>query len=336
MKPVNSKILPPPPGLISSILAGFDAITKHVYLIFFPVVLDALLWLGPHLRIYRLIQELEDHLMRLSLLNSPETAQMLQSNLEMWKYFGERINLMAFLRTYPVGIPSLMAANLPIEAPSNLKPLMVEVTSVPGVICLVLSLILVGMVFGGLYFNAVSGAAVSDRVLWSTLIKSWPWTIWQTVLLLIFWIIVLMIVSVPSFCMISVLSLGSLSIARLGLLLYIGILIWVIFPLVLSGHGIYVYRLSTWMSIIRGVQITRLTLPTTGMLFLVIFVISEGLDILWQLPEARSWMSLIGIVGHGFVTTGLLAGSFVYYQQADRWVQSLRQVAQVPPAQINA
>jgi hypothetical protein len=34
-------------------------------------------------------------------------------------------------------------------------------------------------------------------------------------------------------------------------------------------------------------------------------------------------MTLLGIFGHSFVTTALLAGSFIYYRDMSAWLQSV-------------
>ena len=46
-------------------------------------------------------------------------------------------------------------------------------------------------------------------------------------------------------------------------------------------------------------------------------------------------MSLVGIAGHAFVTTGLLAASFVYYRDAMRWVQEFLQRKLVSPSRVS-
>ena len=43
--------LPPPPGVIGSLRAGFDAVSSHVVLILLPLALDVFLWLGPRLSV---------------------------------------------------------------------------------------------------------------------------------------------------------------------------------------------------------------------------------------------------------------------------------------------
>ena len=52
----ETQTLPPPPGIIGSLKAGFDVIAAHIIAIAFPLALDLLLWLGPHISINQLIQ----------------------------------------------------------------------------------------------------------------------------------------------------------------------------------------------------------------------------------------------------------------------------------------
>ena len=50
--------IPPPPGIIGSLRAGFDAIASNVTVILMPLGLDLLLWLGPRLSMDKLAQPL--------------------------------------------------------------------------------------------------------------------------------------------------------------------------------------------------------------------------------------------------------------------------------------
>jgi hypothetical protein len=109
-------------------------------------------------------------------------------------------------------------------------------------------------------------------------------------------------------------------------------MIWVLLPLLFSPHGLFVARNTMWTSIKKSARLTRWTLPTTALLFLTIFILSEGLRLLWNVPSVTSWWSFVGIVGHAFMTTSLLAASFVYYRDADRWLRGMLQRAQQPVA----
>jgi hypothetical protein len=56
---------------------------------------------------------------------------------------------------------------------------------------------------------------------------------------------------------------------------------------------------------------------------LCVIVLSTGLNYLWSVPPDNSWMTLVGIAGHAFITTALLAASFVYYRDMNTWLQTV-------------
>jgi hypothetical protein len=74
-------------------------------------------------------------------------------------------------------------------------------------------------------------------------------------------------------------------------------------------------------SILSSVQLSRFTMPTSSIFVMVIFLLSYGLNFLWRIPPEDSWMTLVGIFGHSFVTTALLAASFIYYHEMSGWLQ---------------
>ena len=59
------------------------------------------------------------------------------------------------------------------------------------------------------------------------------------------------------------------------------------------------------------------------MFVFIIFILTTGLNYLWSVPQSNSWMTLIGIAGHAFITTALLAASFVYYRDMNVWLQTV-------------
>src|SRR5512146_2569950 len=93
----DSDVLPSPPGLLASLIAGFDAVTTHIGLILFPVALDLLIWLGPHIKATKLIQAFMDQFLSLSANAAPETGQMVQGNQDLMAYVGDlaqRLNVL--------------------------------------------------------------------------------------------------------------------------------------------------------------------------------------------------------------------------------------------------
>jgi hypothetical protein len=324
MKTRNLQAAPAPPGLISTIKAGFDTITNHFSLIVFAVALDLFLWFGPHLRLRNLILDLLSQPAFASGAAGQDSENIISLSREYWMPFAERFNILTALRSYPVGIPSLMVSRMPLNVPTGAAAT-VEVKSFLAAIGLWLLFSLLGLAAGALYFTLVA-QAVNGKVDWREAFFQWPWTATQSILLAIFWTALLLMLSFPLSCLITFLSLaGGLPLGQLGIALYAGIMIWVLFPLLLSPHGIFLNRWKMWTSLKEGFRLTRKTLPGTAVLFLIVLVISEGLDLVWMVPPESSWMALIGVIGHAFVTTGLLAATFVYYRDASRWVQRVEQ-----------
>jgi hypothetical protein len=234
----------------------------------------------------------------------------------------EQINLLVSLRSYPVGVPSLMASILPIKTPVG-SPLMIEVQTISLSLGVILALSIVGLAIGTLYFSLVT-QAIEPKPKWKNAVTMWPKQCLQVLLLTLIWLLLLAGISIPASCFVSVATLLSgASIGQFVFLLYGAFLIWVLFPILLSPHGIFVKGYKVWPSIKRGVRITNATLPTTGLFFLVAILLSQGLDLLWRVTPEESWLTLIGVTGHAFIATGLLAASIIYYRDADRWVESL-------------
>lgn len=310
-----------PPNFISALLAGFDSISNHLGLLLIPVVLDLILWIGPRLRISDLFIQAISRINLLSLNQASVPNGSFVGNIEFWEAASERINLFSALRSFPVGIPSLLASELPQQAPIPFFGFQID--SWVAAIIIWIGLGLIGLIFGTLYFLVTAQAALDGSISLRTVMSLWPWSFSQVFLLTLSWIMFVLLLSIPfGFLLSFVLSLGN-SFGQLLLLVVGGFLLWIIFPLLFSAHGIFVYRLRFLLSIRKSIRIIQLTLPTTALFFLALIIIDFGLGLLWQIPSENSWFMLIGIFGHAFVATALLAASFIYYRDADHWLQSV-------------
>jgi hypothetical protein len=322
MKTSDSLALPPSPNLITALRSGFDTITNHVGLVAFPLALDLLLWLGPRLRLTQLIKTFVRQLVALYSLQDPGSAEMLRSGQEVWNLVAEQFNLLGALRAYPVGIPSLMVSRFPQHTPVG-QPVMWEIQSLGVVLLAWVSITLVGLLAGTYYFVVVCQAALAGQVNWRQALRQWPGTALQVFFLALLWAGLLVAVSIPGSFIFSLVALGGFSLGQCVLILFTGFLIWLMLPLLFSTHGIFVNQNNMIASLKSSVVLTQRTLPTTFLFFMIVLLLSKGLDLLWVAPPETSWMTLVGVAGHAFITTGLLASSFIYYRDADRWVRSL-------------
>jgi hypothetical protein len=98
---------------------------------------------------------------------------------------------------------------------------------------------------------------------------------------------------------------------------------WMVVPLFFTPHGIFVRKQNAFVSIMSSLRMSRFTLPTSSMFVLSVFLLSRGLSYLWMIPASDSWLLLVGILGHGFISTTLLAASFVYYRDMSNWLQNV-------------
>lgn len=307
----------PRPSLMKALTAGFDATSSHLILVIFSIILDSFLWLGPRLRLDFILTAAFKQIQSIPNFETPELFQQLES-------ITKDVNFFSVLRTYPVGVPSLMASRLSSATPVG-SALGWEIPTPPLAMALWLLLTFVGITAGTLFFILVAQSAVFGKITWNAAFSQLPRASLQIILLTITCFLIILAAFLPFSCLMAFL-LSASGIGQLGylaLLILAGFLIWMLAPLIFSPHGIVLNQLNVLPSILRGFYLTRLTLPSTSLFLLVFVLLSEGLDVLWNIPDNTSWFLLLGIIGHAFVTTSLLAASFIYYHDMDVWVGEL-------------
>jgi hypothetical protein len=320
MDKIESQVMPVPPNTISSLRAGFDAVANQIAIIFIPIIIDLFFWLGPHLRIKILVNNFINSLTIPTETTSIQSKEVLATSLEVLKAASEQFNLLSLLRTIPVGIPSLMAARLPVETPNGL-PVFFDITNLFGVAGIVLGMIIMGLLIGCIYYILVGQIALQGKIDLKNIIRNWSWSAAQVLSLALALLIIFIIISIPSSCAITAITLFGLPLGQFAIFVYVGLLLWLAFPLLFSAHGIFVNHNNALVSVQRSMMLTRMTLPSTSLFILSILVISEGFDLLWRVPPESSWLTMLGVGGHAFISSALLAASFVYYRDADHWTQ---------------
>ena len=136
---------------------------------------------------------------------------------------------------------------------------------------------------------------------------------------------------IPLSCVLSVLffsGVGTGLISMVVLFIFLAIMMWWLLPVFFAPHGVFIHRYNIITSIRNGIRMTRFTLPSSALLVVVVILLSEGLNLLWQMPPGSSWFALIGVLGHAFISTSLLAATFIYYYDADLWVKDILERAE--------
>lgn len=326
--------LPPPPGVIGSLRAGFDVVANRVALILLPLGLDLFLWLGPRLNInalfapyVRLVFEqarfsvAEADLDRFNQYQLLVTKSLQDFNL---------LSLLSKLQLFPIGISSLAAQTLPPDTPFG-APYVIVLSSFWIVLGLMAVLIPLGWIGGGVYFRQVAVSVVGGDEAGISVANA----VLQSLLLSIIWLIGMVILFVPLTFGIGLLALVSPSLANFAMFILMFLFVWLIVPLFFTPHGIFVRRQNAFLSIYSSLRLSRFTFPTSGLFVLSAFLLSRGLDLLWSAPKSDQWLTLVGFAGHAFITTVLLAASFIYYRDMTDWLKNayerFRQLGQSSP-----
>jgi hypothetical protein len=250
--------------------------------------------------------------------------------LDLYRQFFGEFNLLVILRTFPVGIFSLMSGRMPVTSPLG-APTVIQIDSPGHLIGLVLLLTLFGWLMGALYFRWVAAlvAPVGNTEPPLPVRRA----LGQTLLYSLIWVGLAWTLGLPALLVIYILFAINTLLGE-GVLLFLAFIsLWLIVPVFFSPHGIFIKRQNAVASFVDGFRLSRLTLPTSSLFVLTIFLIGVGLNLLWSVPHGDSWLALVGILGHGFITTALLAASFIYYHDMSAWVQIVlaRMRAGMPP-----
>jgi hypothetical protein len=308
--------LPPPPGIINSIRAGFDTVASHITAILLPLLLNLLLWLGPRLR----MDEWFDTYLKWAIPfweQNRVPPENIQRIMEASETTIPAVNLFWLMRTLPVGISSLLLSSEKMSTPMG-DPAVLQVNwlNLPG---WVLLLTFIGWVGGALYFRSVAWLVTVEK---EQVVQTFS-SIFQTVLLSILFGIVLFLIGMPLLLVLALLAQLNAFVANLFMLFVSLGSVWVIVPLFFWPHGIFLDRQNVFASMLSSIQLTRFTLPTSSLFVLTVFLLAYGLNFLWRIPAEDSWLTLFGIFGHSFVTTALLAGSFIYYRDMKAWLKNV-------------
>lgn len=314
--------LPPPPGVIGSLRAGFDAVASHVWLIIVPLALDIALWLGPRLSVDGLLRPFVRYIFLQARrgVAASEMNQFLEAQtifLDGLQSFN-LLSLVSKFRTFPIGISSLLAQTMPVDTPLG-EQNVVQISSLPLLVGLVFVLTAIGWISGGLYFRWVSGTTLGKEETAISLLRA----IIQTLVLSICWLIGLMLVLLPVMFVLTLLALINPILANGAIFLILVLAFWLVVPLFFVPHGIFARRQNAFISALTSLRMARFTFPTSGMFIISVVILSQGMNYLWSVPSNDSWMTLVGIAGHAFITTAVLAASFVYYRDMNVWLQTV-------------
>jgi hypothetical protein len=285
---------------------AFDRLAARPYLILPALALDLFLWFGPHLNLAAVFNAFAASLVAPA-GGPPELAAQVALAKDLLIDFGSRFNLFSALSSFPIGVPSLMSATMPGASPLG-DPRMIPLSD-PSVILLVwAALTVLGLGLASAYHAAVARAASPASP------GARPWGLWWKVLAMAavtylgVGIIVLVSLLAASAVTLVTPFLGT-GVAFLGFTF----LFWLVVYLIFTPHGLVRYQMGLIPSMRESVRIVRRDFFTVVGLLATLAILSWATGLVWELPSADSWFSVLAVLGHAFVSAMLLIASYVFY-----------------------
>ena len=306
-----------PPRLIPSMVQGFNLVAQKLYLIIPPILLDLFLWFGPRLSFEKVLNSGWEKMIS-GWKSFSGMQDVLELATEMWSNFA-RMNFFSLLRAVPVGLTSLLWWKSEVLTPLDISPISLPFSSSQWYVVLGVALFITGIFFGALFFHWICCATVTE--ISKPKVRSIFWIINQSIFLTFILFILLILISIPVSIFSNIILTAASAIAEIGIFIMGFILLWALLPLVFSAHGIFIEKLNAWQSLRLSTQLVRTRSSGAGLFVTVSILLNMGLNLIWNIPSTNTWWLLVGIVGHAFIYTALVASSFYYFRSGLIWLK---------------
>ena len=315
------------PSLWDTLKTGLDLTTKHVWLILLPVLLDGFFWLGPRLSIRPVVESFMT-LMVEQAAAPEQSASMIEQYKEFQELYAGAVNLFSSLNLPLIGVPTLMSGAIPAQTP--IPTTTIELDNVGLILLLVGLFSVAGLLLSIVYYSLVAQAVHEEGVHISWLWRKLPHQTMSLALMLMVIGLVGGIFFVPFFCLSLFASYFNITFAFL--LAFVGMMpgMTLVLYSFFSPHGVLFYDRPPLSAIRESIALVRAHQSTTVSLFVLLYLLSYGMTWLWRLADDGSWLTLVSIVGHGFVSTALAAATFIFYRDRYPTLAGLSPVSQEP------
>ena len=304
-----SVIIRKQPKVFASLGEGFKTLANHLYLLLFPIGLDLYFLFAPRYTVSELANETLGQALTIAQLGNQSQETINQAIVSMRSYF-EYFSLSSVLRTYPVGVPSLLAGR-PI-AENILGSLPVYDLSNGGQFLLaILIFSLIGLILGTLYFFWSSKAAQpsAEKKSFKAIVNAFL----NILVLTLIMVVAVFLISLPLALIFTLFNTLSPVLGLIAYFITAMVLLSVIIPLYFAPHAVVVLGQNAFQAISTSLKMIR-PFYSSASIFLTLEVIIAFLtNMLWQTPAESSPLLFVGIFGHALVTTALLIASFHYF-----------------------
>ncbi len=318
----DNQVEPKPISILSALVAGFDRIAAKPLLILPSLLLDLFLWFGPHLTVPSLLHAAAAGL-SIPASADPGMTEQLALVRETLDLFSERYNLLTAFSTLPggmpfnflfalltsvsVGIPSLVAGRMPLLTPLG-HASQLEILDPSFVLSIWFALALAGIGAGAIFHRLVAQQVDPEAEL------GYLWRDWMKLVLLAAGGYLLTVVVLTIGMLVA--AIDGLAYIALPVLFVVGVYV------AFTPHGIIRYRLGIWNAVKQSIRVVRFNFfGSSGYLLIAFLIMWVSTSYVWSLAQEDSWIFALAIMGHAFIATMLIAGSYVFFQGRKDWLE---------------
>lgn len=320
------------PGVWATLAAGFELTTRHWWLLLIPVLLDLFLWLGPRLSLQPLIEQL--------LVQWP-TEVILIDPRPILELLAPRTNMFTYLSVTFIGAPALMNGLVPEQTP--LASAVIEIATVEWWLGLALLFTVVGLFLAAIFYSLVGRAVVGDTAMkgdttmdgdsnphparhkeqqaqqdqWLSrlsLLQLIPRTWLRFFALAALFLLLFAAIILPVSFMVALVGLVSQQMAVILALSTPVLFFWALIFLSFTPQGLVLTRRPFLKNVWESVRLLQINLIQAISLLVIVALVNWVLKQLLLAADNGSWLTLVSILGHAFITTALLAATFIFYR----------------------
>ncbi|NLE82942.1 MAG: hypothetical protein GX603_00290 [Chloroflexi bacterium] len=305
------------PRIFQAIKSGYETMAGNAYLVLFPILFDLYFLLGRRYLVTNMVQDMID-----SIIFPPSASTEI---LETWQELSaslidtlQHFSLSGFLRSFPIGIPSLLAYR-----PMEVSPLgafsTVQLESYGQFFLAIIGFSTIGFLLGVLFLFAVSYAVRDTHT--ESITANLAQKFLSLLALPLVVILVFVFILTPAIFLISILNALLPILGAVGYFFLTLTVISLSIPLIFTAHDILLYGSNFREAVKQSIQIVRPTNGKTSIFLFVAIMATYVTNFLWQIPADGSYMLLISILGHALVTTTFYVASFYFYIDARKSVR---------------
>jgi hypothetical protein len=329
----SDQFIPPAPpiGVIESLTSGFEMVAGKLPLLLIPLLIDLFLWVGPRVS-YRQLAELAVQQMFQPLQDSVGADQrsQVQDTIKLIQEWGKTDHYLPLF-----GVPSILGDRDASKLPFSFIPPVLTVTKPLAWVGVYAAAFVIGFLIWGVYIGAIAGIVKEGRVtlghLSRTLLGALPQLLIFQVVLSVLMIVIILVLTMGLIALPMLLMGPAAADPVVNVIVTIVLLLASVFVIIVgvflsfTVHGMLLNNRNVFAAVWDSIRVVQWNVTSTFGLLLLIMIINAAMRSIWLLADPGSWVSLAAISGNAFISTGLLAATFIFFKDRHRYWKALRE-----------